>query len=132
MCEVAELYTFLWIYILNFWCCLFKLKEYEASGMKHREVEPGSSGGDITSDERIKRIEKECQEQEELLARFQAENKRLYEEIRSKEKAVKLTEEAMFKENQRLMAELVSVKWGEFISAWVFGWGGWGRCSPIA
>lgn len=78
--------------------------------MKHREVEPGSSGGDITSDERIKRIEKECQEQEELLARFQAENKRLYEEIRSKEKAVKLTEEAMFKENQRLMAELVSVK----------------------
>lgn len=101
----------LYSYILNSWCCLFKLKEYEASGMKHREVvEPGSSGGDITSDERIKRIEKECQEQEELLARFQAENKRLYEEIRSKEKAVKLTEEAMFKENQRLMAELVSVK----------------------
>jgi hypothetical protein len=43
-------------------------------------------------------------------SRFQSENKRLYEEIRVKEKGAKVTEEAMFKENQRLNAELTAVR----------------------
>ena len=68
------------------------------------------AGGEAPSKEQVARLEKECKEQEELLARFQSENKRLYEEIRSKEKAAKATEEAMFKENQRLNAEMASLR----------------------
>ena len=71
-------------------------------------------GGEAPTKEQVARLEKECKEQEELLARFQSENKRLYEEIRSKEKAAKATEEAMFKENQRLNAEMTSLRLAMF------------------
>ncbi|XP_070189405.1 centrosomal protein of 162 kDa-like [Littorina saxatilis] len=89
-----------------------RLKDLERqTGVKGSSSDVGSSsGGEAPSREQVARLEKECKEQEELLARFQSENKRLYEEIRSKEKAGKSTEEAMFKENQRLSAELNSVR----------------------
>lgn len=78
------------------------------------------AGGEAPSKEQVARLEKECKEQEELLARFQSENKRLYEEIRSKEKAAKATEEAMFKENQRLNAEMASLRLAMFGRFFIF------------
>ena len=77
-------------------------------------------GGEAPTKEQVARLEKECKEQEELLARFQSENKRLYEEIRSKEKAAKATEEAMFKENQRLNAEMTSLRLAMFGRFFIF------------
>ena len=59
---------------------------------------------------RVTRLEREVQEQETLLAGYQAENKRLYEEIKGFQKQAKSTEGSMFKENQRLTAELNNVR----------------------
>lgn len=89
-----------------------KLKESESQqGLKHGgRGDASASPGGAPTDERVLGLEKECKEQEELLTRFQGENKRLYEEIRIKEKAGKATEEAMFKENQRLNVELTSLR----------------------
>ncbi|XP_076466484.1 centrosomal protein of 162 kDa-like [Babylonia areolata] len=90
-----------------------RLKDVETQGSGDGGSSRGvgvALGGETPSREQVARLEKECKEQEELLARFQAENKRLYEEIRAKEKAAKATEEAMFKENQRLNAEMTSVR----------------------
>ena len=59
---------------------------------------------------RVTRLEREIQEQETLLAGYQAENKRLYEEIKGFQKQAKATEGSMFKENQRLTTELNNVR----------------------
>ena len=89
---------------------LLQLKDLESQTGVTGSGDVGSSSSEAPTKELVARLEKECKEQEELLARFQSENKRLYEEIRSKEKAAKATEEAMFKENQRLNAEMTSVR----------------------
>lgn len=60
--------------------------------------------------ELISRLKQEIQEQETLLAGYQAENKRLYEEIKATQRQVKASETSMFKENQRLITELTNVK----------------------
>ena len=75
------------------------------------QVEISSASSEPPSKDQMQRLEKEIKEQEELIVRFQTENKRLYEEIRGKEKTGKATEEAMFKENQRLNVELNSLRY---------------------
>ncbi|KAL8611463.1 hypothetical protein ACOMHN_014518 [Nucella lapillus] len=88
-----------------------RLKDTEAqTGVKGSGDGSSSTSGEAPSAERVARLEKECKEQEGLLARFQSENKRLYEEIRGKEKGARATEEAMFKENQRLSAEMMAAR----------------------
>lgn len=93
-----------------FYLFYLQLREAESQlGIKHSDIITTSD--EPVSQDRLVRLEKDCKEQEELLVRFQAENKRLYEEIRCKEKAAKATEEAMFKENQRLTTEITSLRY---------------------
>ncbi|KAK3583943.1 hypothetical protein CHS0354_033733 [Potamilus streckersoni] len=55
-------------------------------------------------------LEKELKEQETLLAGYQQENKRLYDEMKNIKKQSKQTEERMFKENQKLLSEMTSLR----------------------
>ena len=50
-------------------------------------------------------------EQETLIAGYQQENKRLYNELKNVQKQQKQTEERMFKENQKLMAEASNLRY---------------------
>nr|KAG5706856.1 hypothetical protein BaRGS_004191 [Batillaria attramentaria] len=63
-----------------------------------------------STEEQVARLEKSVRSKKNCWRVSRGKIKRLYEEIRSKEKAAKATEEAMFKENQRLNAELTSVR----------------------
>ncbi|KAH9519419.1 hypothetical protein Btru_075490 [Bulinus truncatus] len=83
-----------------------KLKESNA--IKH--AGDSSSNNGETRESKETRLEREIKEQENLLAGYQAENKRLYEEIKNIQKQAKATESSMFKENQRLTLELSNVK----------------------
>ncbi|GFN80805.1 centrosomal protein of 162 kda-like, partial [Plakobranchus ocellatus] len=86
-----------------------KLKEFE----KDKDLKTTSEAVSALEDggeSHVSRLQREIQEQENLLAGYQAENKRLYEEIKSFEKRTKATEGSMFKENQRLTAELNNVR----------------------
>nr|XP_028578733.1 centrosomal protein of 162 kDa isoform X5 [Podarcis muralis] len=60
--------------------------------------------------EMLKEIQKEVQNQETLLQGYQQENERLYKQVKELQLNNKKNEENMFKENQRLMAELVSLR----------------------
>ncbi|KAL3882411.1 hypothetical protein ACJMK2_028754 [Sinanodonta woodiana] len=55
-------------------------------------------------------LEKELKEQETLLTGYQQENKRLYDEMKNIKKQSKQTEERMFKENQKLLSEMTSLR----------------------
>ena len=59
------------------------------------------------------RLEKEMKEQETLIAGYQQENKRLYNELKNVQKQHKQTEERMFKENQKLLAEASNLRYGK-------------------
>ncbi|XP_053143125.1 centrosomal protein of 162 kDa isoform X2 [Hemicordylus capensis] len=60
--------------------------------------------------EMLKEIQKEVQNQETLLQGYQQENERLYKQVKELQMNNKKNEENMFKENQRLMTELASLK----------------------
>ena len=60
----------------------------------------------------MSRLEKEMKEQETLIAGYQQENKRLYNELKNVQKQHKQTEERMFKENQKLLAEVSNLRYG--------------------
>lgn len=60
--------------------------------------------------EMLKEIQKEVQNQEVLLQGYQQENERLYKQVKELQMNNKKNEENMFKENQRLMTELASLK----------------------
>lgn len=62
------------------------------------------------SKEQIAQLEREMKEQETLIAGYQQENKRLYNELKNVQKQNKQTEERMFKENQKLMAEVSNLR----------------------
>ena len=61
----------------------------------------------------MSRLEKEMKEQETLIAGYQQENKRLYNELKNVQKQHKQTEEKMFKENQKLLAEASNLRYGK-------------------
>ncbi|RUS78282.1 hypothetical protein EGW08_013946 [Elysia chlorotica] len=86
-----------------------KLKEFETETESKTRTDVSSPAED-NGESRVTRLEREIQEQETLLAGYQAENKRLYEEIKGFQKQAKATEGSMFKENQRLSAELNNVR----------------------
>ncbi|GFR62042.1 centrosomal protein of 162 kDa-like [Elysia marginata] len=87
-----------------------KLKEIEADKESKMKTSDGSPTAEGCEESRITRLDREIQEQENLLAGYQAENKRLYEEIKGFQKQAKATEGSMFKENQRLTAELNNIR----------------------
>ncbi|XP_066468584.1 centrosomal protein of 162 kDa [Tiliqua scincoides] len=60
--------------------------------------------------EMLKEIQKEVQNQEILLQGYQQENERLYKQVKELQMNNKKNEENMFKENQRLVTELASLK----------------------
>ena len=63
------------------------------------------------SKEQIAQLEREMKEQETLIAGYQQENKRLYNELKNVQKQHKQTEERMFKENQKLLAEASNLRY---------------------
>lgn len=64
------------------------------------------------STEQIENLKKELQEQENLIAGYQQENQRLYDQVKALQKKAKATEERMFTENQRLQTELTNLRSG--------------------
>ncbi|XP_012943714.1 centrosomal protein of 162 kDa isoform X1 [Aplysia californica] len=90
-----------------------KLKELEGDKASKAKMSEGSSVQGSCEDpqeSQTARLEREVQEQENLLAGYQAENKRLYEEIKGLQSKAKVTEGSMFKENQRLTSELTNLR----------------------
>lgn len=65
---------------------------------------------DPVTEEKLKQIQKEIQEQETLLQGYQQENERLYNQVKDLQEENKKNEERMFKENQGLFSELASLK----------------------
>uniref|UniRef100_A0A667ZTQ9 Centrosomal protein of 162 kDa n=1 Tax=Myripristis murdjan TaxID=586833 RepID=A0A667ZTQ9_9TELE len=65
---------------------------------------------DPVTEEKLKQIDKEMQEQETLIKGYQQENEKLYVQMKSQQVKSKANEEAMFTENQRLLNELASMR----------------------
>ncbi|XP_069138215.1 centrosomal protein of 162 kDa-like isoform X2 [Argopecten irradians] len=65
--------------------------------------------GEISPDQ-MEKLDREIQEQEKLIAGYQQENKRLYEELKDQKKQVKVTEDRMFTENQKMAAEITNLR----------------------
>ena len=63
-----------------------------------------------SENDQIQRLEKEVQEQEKLLAGYQQENQRLYDDMKKMQGTSKATQEKMFTENQRLTSEVSKLK----------------------
>ncbi|XP_061571316.1 centrosomal protein of 162 kDa isoform X2 [Cololabis saira] len=77
-----------------------KLQNAEEASQKRRWVEAADPG------DKFKRMDKELTEQETLIKGYQQENEKLYLQVKAQQARNKENEEAMFKENQRLLAEL--------------------------
>ncbi|XP_043366550.1 centrosomal protein of 162 kDa isoform X7 [Dermochelys coriacea] len=65
---------------------------------------------EAVTEEKLKQIQKEIQDQENLLHGYQQENERLYKQMKELQIQNKKNEERMFKENQHLTSELASLK----------------------
>ncbi|XP_062608444.1 centrosomal protein of 162 kDa-like [Saccostrea cucullata] len=69
-----------------------------------------NGGAGEISTEQLERLKKDLQEQESLIAGYQQENQRLYDQVKVLQKQAKVTEERMFDENQRLQTELANLR----------------------
>ena len=71
-----------------------------------------ADGGSLesVSAEQAERLEREIREQEKLLAGYQAENERLYQDIKKVQTETKATQERLFRENERLKTETRSLR----------------------
>ncbi|KAM9155992.1 centrosomal protein of 162 kDa isoform 2-T3 [Pangshura tecta] len=65
---------------------------------------------EAVTEEKLKQIQKEIQDQENLLHGYQQENERLYKQMKELQIQNKKNEERMFKENQHLTSELASLR----------------------
>ncbi|XP_050806039.1 centrosomal protein of 162 kDa isoform X3 [Gopherus flavomarginatus] len=65
---------------------------------------------EAVTEEKLKQIQKEIQDQENLLRGYQQENERLYKQMKELQIQNKKNEERMFKENQHLTSELASLR----------------------
>ncbi|XP_039388311.1 centrosomal protein of 162 kDa isoform X1 [Mauremys reevesii] len=65
---------------------------------------------EAVTEEKLKQIQKEIQDQENLLHGYQQENERLYKQVKELQIQNKKNEERMFKENQHLTSELGSLR----------------------
>uniref|UniRef100_A0A4X2K5E5 Centrosomal protein of 162 kDa n=1 Tax=Vombatus ursinus TaxID=29139 RepID=A0A4X2K5E5_VOMUR len=86
-----------------------KLNSFEETNKKLKWFNTGETAGPI-SEEKLKQIQKEIQEQETLLQGYQQENERLYKQVKELQVQNKKNEERLFKENQCLLTELASLK----------------------
>ncbi|XP_021349232.1 centrosomal protein of 162 kDa-like isoform X2 [Mizuhopecten yessoensis] len=65
--------------------------------------------GEVSPDQ-MEKLDREIQEQEKLIAGYQQENKRLYEQLKVQQKQVKATEDRMFTENQKMATEITNLR----------------------
>ncbi|XP_011215383.2 centrosomal protein of 162 kDa isoform X2 [Ailuropoda melanoleuca] len=86
-----------------------KLSSFEEANKKQRWLHFGETADPVT-EEKLKQIQKEIQEQETLLQGYQQENEKLYKQVKDLQEQNKKNEERMFKENQSLFSELASLK----------------------
>ncbi|XP_060986475.1 centrosomal protein of 162 kDa isoform X1 [Dama dama] len=86
-----------------------KLSSFEEASKKHRWLHLGETTDPVT-EEKLKQIQKEIQEQEVLLQGYQQENEKLYNQVKDLQEQNKKNEERMFKENQSLFSELAALK----------------------
>ncbi|XP_066215028.1 centrosomal protein of 162 kDa [Saccopteryx leptura] len=86
-----------------------KLNSLGETNKKQRWLHFGEPADPVT-EEKLKQIQKEIQEQETLLQGYQQENERLYNQVKDLQEQNKKNEERMFKENQSLFSELASLK----------------------
>ncbi|XP_030715283.1 centrosomal protein of 162 kDa isoform X1 [Globicephala melas] len=86
-----------------------KLSGFEESNKKQRWLHFGETADPVT-EEKLKQIQKEIQEQETLLQGYQQENEKLYNQVKDLQEQNKKNEERMFKENQSLFSELAALK----------------------
>ncbi|XP_074043195.1 centrosomal protein of 162 kDa isoform X3 [Macrotis lagotis] len=86
-----------------------KLNSFEETNKKLKWFNTGEAVGPM-SDEKLKQIQKEIEEQETLLQGYQQENERLYKQVKELQVQNKKNEERLFKENQGLLTELASLK----------------------
>ncbi|XP_006200386.1 centrosomal protein of 162 kDa isoform X2 [Vicugna pacos] len=86
-----------------------KLNSFEESNKKQRWLHLGETSDPVT-EEKLKQIQKEIEEQETLLQGYQQENEKLYNQVKDLQEQNKKNEERMFKENQSLFSELASLK----------------------
>ncbi|XP_074166482.1 centrosomal protein of 162 kDa isoform X3 [Sminthopsis crassicaudata] len=86
-----------------------KLNSFEETSKKLKWLNSGEPIGPM-SEEKVKQIQKEIQEQETLLQGYQQENERLYKQVKELQVQNKKNEERLFKENQCLLTELASLK----------------------
>ncbi|XP_055965721.1 centrosomal protein of 162 kDa [Sorex fumeus] len=85
-----------------------KLNSFEETNRKQKWLHFEAT--DSITEEKLKHIQKEIQEQETLLQGYQQENERLYKQVKDLQEQNKKNEERMFKENQNLFSELASLK----------------------
>ncbi|KAG8516095.1 Centrosomal protein of 162 kDa [Galemys pyrenaicus] len=85
-----------------------KLSGFEETNKKQRWLHFETN--DPVTEEKLKQIQKEIQEQETLLQGYQQENEKLYNQVKELQEQNKKNEERMFKENQSLFSELASLK----------------------
>ena len=62
-------------------------------------------------EQQVDKMDKEIREQEKLIAGYQQENKRLYDQLRNIQKHGKSTEDRMFKENQKMATEIANMRY---------------------
>ncbi|XP_075410931.1 centrosomal protein of 162 kDa [Tenrec ecaudatus] len=86
-----------------------KLSSFEEANKKQRWLHLGGATDPVT-EEKLKQIQKEIQDQETLLQGYQQENERLYNQVKDLQEQNKKNEERLFKENQSLLSELASLK----------------------
>ncbi|XP_012892182.1 PREDICTED: centrosomal protein of 162 kDa [Dipodomys ordii] len=86
-----------------------KLSSFEETNRKQRWLQFGETADPVT-EEKLKQIQKEIEEQETLLQGYQQENEKLYNQVKELQEQNKKNKEHMFKENQSLLTELASLK----------------------
>lgn len=77
---------------------------------KISKVEENVSDPARLSSEELAELQKELSEQHVLLSGYQTENERLYNEMKQLKATYKVTEDRMFRENQKLLMELSNLK----------------------
>ncbi|CAG6016104.1 unnamed protein product, partial [Menidia menidia] len=88
----------------------FLLQSKLRSAEEASEKKKWQEAADAVTDDKLKQIDKEIKEQETLIKGYQQENEKLYLQMKAQQAKSKANEEAMFKENQRLLNELASTR----------------------
>uniref|UniRef100_A0A672FTZ1 Centrosomal protein of 162 kDa n=1 Tax=Salarias fasciatus TaxID=181472 RepID=A0A672FTZ1_SALFA len=64
---------------------------------------------DPAAEQRLQQLDGELRQQEALIRGYQQENEKLYLQMKAQQQRSRATEDAMFRENQRLLGELASI-----------------------